>query len=1287
MNKLSLRTKGLIFIVLTSFIPLLIAGIGNYSAVKQAMIKSEEEKTSSNLSIKANNLSSWMAVRRAEVLVMSRTDVVRFGTEENRLSYFERELVRSDYTYYSIGYIDKYGNGIRSDGDRRDMRNVPLFEEAIKGRIVITDPNTPMFSDIPQSLIVVPVYGFTNEVIGVVYASILYSTLMPYIENTDSSYTLQLVNDDGRVMYSSAWGEATRYMLTDDDSLMSPIADQILTNNQGMARLSDNRERHVVFYSKVDSVPWRFVLQEPASNLEVELEPIFWRNLITITISELIIVLFFSLYFDRIINRLERILSVTEQAAKGNLDADHLDESIGDEIGKLAGSVNGMMVQLQETFDQLSAVINQNQYAFIVLDDQYKVTYMNRMAEQLLGYRKEELVGHATPLLFMDLDQIKEKAEMLSAKLGREVLPGLDVFRELRDENFSYETEWMIVRKDGTRVPTQYSSNGLRDRNGRFAGVVVMINDITDRKRVENARNRLLNIVDSAKDLIASADVKGNIIYFNQSGRDMLGLYEENGQGNRVEEYMTPEMYVEMVKGAAYAVKHGYWESEMQFKRTDGKMVDVSVIVVVHHDEVSGELFYSTIARDITEQKLVREELVRARQEAEEASEAKGRFLALMSHEIRTPLNGIIGLTHLMLKSGLLPSQKDYMDKISTSSESLLRIINDVLDFSKMEAGKINVERHPFQPELLHQRLSDQISVFLGGKEQFEFIIDTPASPPQTVMGDALRLEQVLLNLCINAVKFTTKGVVRLKIELAKQQNELAYYTFTVSDTGIGMSEEQLDRLFKPFTQADGSTTRKFGGTGLGLVISKTLVELMGGRLEVESRLGVGSRFFFTLPFHVIQRNQEQPWRVEQSMLGQPIWIIEDNEEMRSHWVMHAERLGLTAIEFDSWKQANEKLQRTGQGAMPVIILADMEMPDMYGMDTWLELQHHAKEDGVKTIAMTTTYGRDEMLRLPEQDRPYTILIKPITAMSMQQALRRALENEQPEQAILESDFSDFMEVEPDSDGVRILLAEDNNINQIVAIEMLKELGYEVGLAENGEQLLCMLEERRWHLILMDIHMPVMDGSEATKIIRSKPQYDSIPIIAVTANTLKHDHEKYLKLGISAVITKPIDPLQLRAAIEGALMQMRQLGAGARAKEEIMPPQQAIERKAEEQLELGDAIMDVPAALMRVKGRKNILIHMLEQFHNDYSSFMELLQSALDRGESGTAARMLHTLKGAAGYLSAYRVMTTAAEAEAALKQKAGGKELSEAINSLKTEMLSLLEEIPNILQTFDNIS
>ena len=224
------------------------------------------------------------------------------------------------------------------------------------------------------------------------------------------------------------------------------------------------------------------------------------------------------------------------------------------------------------------------------------------------------------------------------------------------------------------------------------------------------------------------------------------------------------------------------------------------------------------------------------------------------------------------------------MDKMNTSSETLLRIINDILDFSKIEAGKVDIERLPFQPEELMHRISDQLSVFMGGKEQFEFIIDTPEHLPQTIIGDALRLEQVLLNLCMNAIKFTNRGRVRLQLELVEESDKGVKVRFIISDTGIGMKAEQVEKLFKPFTQADGSTTRKFGGTGLGLVISKSLVELMGGKLEVSSEAYVGSQFYFTLPFTVIHKYTEQHRQVRPELIEQPVWIVEDDDEMRDHW-------------------------------------------------------------------------------------------------------------------------------------------------------------------------------------------------------------------------------------------------------------------------------------------------------------------------------------------------------------------------------------------------------------------
>lgn len=1283
MKKMSLRTKGLILIVLISFFPLLIAGIGNYSAVKDAMLKSEIEKTSSMQNKRANELASWMAIRKAEVIVMSRTEVVRFGTDEERLHYFGRELVRGGFIYHSIGYIDESGISLRTDGIRRDMSMESFFQESITGKVVITDPFKPSFSDATQSFIVVPVYGATNELKGVVYASIVMTTLRPFIEFTGDQTIIRLFNDEGGIIYSSDNQEIISKGLFHEKSSLSPIAEKMLGSYEGVSEINIAGRAYAVFHTKVSETPWRFALQEPMSKLEEEVKPIFWRIFTTIAVSEVIIVIFFFLYFERIVKRLERILGVTEQAAAGSFEAEHLEVEPYDEIGQLGHSVNGMMEHLQEMFDRLEAIINQNQYAFIVLDDQYKVTYLNKTAEEMLGYKTSELAGSATPLLFMDLDEVRLEAEKLTEQLGRTVQPGLEVFKELRSTSFSYEREWTFIHKNGTRIPTLHSSNGLRDRNGRFSGVVGMVLDISDRKHVEKARNRLLDIVESAKDLIASVSSRGKLVYMNGAGREMLGLQSNADQVHMVEEYSHPEMYSELVRGAALAKEFGYWESDAQLMKQNGEPLYVSMVIVPHKDEDTGELFFSCIARDISEQKMVQEKLVRATLEAEEANQAKSRFLALMSHEIRTPLNGIIGLTQLMRKTGLSSSQKDYMDKMNTSSETLLRIINDILDFSKIEAGKVDIERQPFQPEELMHRITDQLSVFMGGKEQFEFIIDTPEELPQTIIGDALRLEQVLLNLCMNAIKFTNRGKVRLKLEIVEQTDKGVDVKFIISDTGIGMSEAQVQKLFKPFTQADGSTTRKFGGTGLGLVISKSFVELMGGKLKVTSKALVGSEFYFTLPFTIIHKYTEPRLQVHQDLLEQPVWIVEDDDEMREHWSDIVESFGLTPIPFHSWKMARDRLRRIGAGALPKLIVLDMEMPDMYGAETWLEFHRDAELAGVKTIAMTTSYGRDEMMQLPAEQRPVTLLIKPIMRTAMLRAIESVLDHKGTDGK--EQEIESVATIQQNVTNTRILLAEDNKINQLVAIEILKERGYEVGLAENGEEVLIKLGEERWDLILMDIHMPIMDGSEAVRIIRTQAKYDHIPIIAVTANVLRNDHERYLKLGMNDVVTKPISSERIHNVISYWLKEISGSTIQPVVKSGLNDRSRALEPANIDSLPSIDG-MDVESALARVNGKLPILLHMMEQFMLDYDSFADQLRMMIKQSELTIVKRMAHTLKGAAGYLSAYELLEAACEVERIVKlPELESDNLQKAIIQLEVTLKRLLDGLRKAKDVFDN--
>ncbi|WP_141502162.1 response regulator [Paenibacillus luteus] len=1288
LKKMSLRTKGLILIVLISLVPLLIAGVGNYSAVKEAMLQSEIEKTTSKQNIRANNLASWMAIRKAEVVVMSRTEVVRFGTDEERLHYFGRELVRGGFIYHSIGFIDEDGMALRTDGGRTNLSSETFYQEATDGKIVITDPFMPSFSDTKQSLIVVPVYGATNELKGVVYASIVFSTMRPFIEFAEENTLVRLFNDSGGVIYCSNLDLIDNISLFDKNSDWLPVAGKLMESEQGVTGLNIEGTSYSIFHTKVNDTPWRFALQVPMSELQSQMKPIFWRIFTTIAVSELIIVIFFYLYFERIVKRLEGILGVTEQAAAGRFQAEHLEVEPHDEIGQLGHSVNGMMEHLQDMFDRLEAIINQNQYAFIVLDEHYKVTYLNKTAEEMLGYKTEELAGIATPLMFMDLDEIRLEAEKLTLELGREIQPGLEVFKELRSENFSYEREWTFIHKDGTRIPTLHSSNGLRDRNGRFSGVVGMVLDISDRKHMEKARNRLLDIVESAKDLIASVSSEGKVVYMNRAGREMLGLQSAVNGKYSVRDHSQPDMYSELVKGAALAKEFGFWESGAQLIRSDGEAVHVSMVVVAHQNEDTGELYFSCIARDISEQKLVQEELIRATLEAEEANQAKSSFLALMSHEIRTPLNGIIGLTQLMRKTGLSASQKDYMDKMNTSSETLLRLINDILDFSKIEAGKVDIERQPFRPDELMHRISDQLSVFMGGKEQFEFIIATPERLPQSIIGDALRLEQVLLNLCMNAIKFTNRGHVRLQLELVEESDKAISIRFTIADTGIGMSSDQVDKLFKPFTQADGSTTRKFGGTGLGLVISKSLVELMGGKLEVSSEAFVGSQFFFTLPFKVLHSYPEHIWRARKELMEQPVWIVEDDDEMRSHWIEIIESYGLTAIPFHSWKMARDRLRRIGAGALPKLIVLDMEMPDMYGAETWLEFHRDAELAGVKTIAMTTSYGRDEMMQLPAAQRPVTLLIKPIMRSGMLRAIESVLEQKNGH-AREQVNAEPAAEVMKNESNTRILLAEDNKINQLVAIEILKEQGYEVGLAENGEEVLQKLSEEHWDLILMDIHMPVMDGSEAVRLIRSQSKYDEVPIIAVTANVLRNDHERYLKQGMNDVVTKPISSERLHTVISYWLKQ----------EEAAAKPVGNLELRAEAgRMEAAEpaaksplppiAGMDVDSAIARVNGKLPILLHMMEQFMLDYDSFADQLRMMVKQSELTIVKRMAHTLKGAAGYLSAYELLEAVCEVERIVKQPdMGTEELQTAINDVESALKRLLAGLRSAKETFDNNS
>ena len=977
----------------------------------------------------------------------------------------------------------------------------------------------------------------------------------------------------------------------------------------------------------------REVIQEPVPHL-------LWRTVFFILLAELTIFGLILTLFNRLLARIGRILEVTEQVAEGKFDVTPLPVGPGDELDQLAGSVNGMIEHLREMFEKLETIINQNGFAFIVMDKDYKVSYFSKTAERMLGYRAEEVLQRATPMTFIAPEELEAAAAELSAELGREVPADDSLFRELRDRQLTYVREWTFVHKDGTRIPVEHFSNGLRDRDGNFAGAIGITRDITGLKRSEKARGRLLEVIEAAKDLVATFDASGQLIYMNPAGAALLELTEEELGSPDLAEH--PLLFAPLHEGLIQARHEGYWETESSYERRDGRIVHVSQIVVVHHREEEGERFYSIIARDITVQKQAQAESEQARREALEASQAKSRFLARMSHEIRTPLNGIIGLTQLMKKTELNGLQRQYLDNVSLSSQTLLGLINDVLDVSRIEAGRMVLEEAPFDPGMMLMRLCDAISLQLGHKQDLEFLVDCPPELPASLIGDCQRLEQILLNLCTNAVKFTPQGRVTLTLRIAKAQDGAREATFSVEDTGIGIEPVQLGRLFRHFTQADGTASRKYGGSGLGLVIVKSLVEQMGGELDVWSEPGVGSRFSFTLRLR--QNEAECPNRMQLSggpATGSPIWVLEDDERMREHWCRMLGEMGLEAVSYDSWSGLLDAL---AGGGRPALLLLDMEMPDMYGEETWLVCQEAAARVGARTLMMTTVYGREEVQRMPGESRPDALLVKPVSRLGLYQCLQALIERPQPmaasdpEQAPLASRRADRQ--------ARVLLAEDNRINQLVAVDMLHSRGFEVGLAENGVQALERVQSESWDLVLLDIHMPEMDGTEVARRIRLDPSCAGLPIIALTANVLSRDHQHYLALGMNAVVTKPIDEEQLFAVIDRWLPQLV-LSKRTEAPGEHQRPLAETASGIEEE----GAGFCYEEALARLNGKESILQHMLQLFDREYADYGVRLGVALQAGDYPLAHRLAHTLKGVAGSLAARRLMSISAELEAQLRE------------------------------------
>lgn len=668
---------------------------------------------------------------------------------------------------------------------------------------------------------------------------------------------------------------------------------------------------------------------------------------------------------------------------------------------------------------------------------------------------------------------------------------------------------------------------------------------------------------------------------------------------------------------------------------------------------LGGRRYYTCMVRDISKRVGIQKELISAKHAADAANQAKGEFLANMSHELRTPMNVIIGFSDLCLQTELDAVQRDYLEKVNFSANSLLGILNDTLDYSKIESGKLEIEKSPFNLNEVLNNVSFSISLHAEEKH-LTFLVDNGIDIPQSLLGDSLRLGQVLSNLASNAVKFTVVGEVVIKVEAEKRAQDQVVLRFSVRDTGIGLSNEQIAKLFQPFSQADPSTTRKYGGTGLGLAISRRLVELMGGRIWVESLPGKGSLFCFELPFSYLR--DKVPALAQRTALK--VLVIDGNDSARRLTETYFVSFGAEVLGVSGSVEGLAAIQHADKTGHPFnLVTLDSNMQGI----SWLELVGRIKFElplrQRPRVLYFSGHKRSDMLFGAKSRKLLDVVInKPVTAFSLLESISVSDRDrsEKPAGALRGS-------LTPDLSGLHVLLVEDNQFNQLLAKTLLTRAGVRVNIASNGIEAVKAVHLDRYNAVLMDIQMPEMDGIEATRQIREEFPPVILPIIAMTANAMPGDRERYIAAGMNDYIAKPIN----YTVLYDTLIRCTHLY--------VRPVQQGSD--IAELLSETLATFDPDVAIGRV-GSKDDFLGMLGIFIPSYGQAVRLISDALDIADWELAERSAHTLKGAAATIGAIALSELAKQLESAVSAREAGQysRLIACIDSELSAVIALIE-------------
>ncbi|MDX8399426.1 MAG: response regulator [Gallionellaceae bacterium] len=1250
----------------------------------------------------------------------SRTQDLKFFSSmirvrDSRFSIMQKrklldEIVKNYTGYAWIGMVDKNGIVMAGSGGLLEGIDVSKREYFIQGSkkaytgdvhdaiLLAKQLPHPKFDPLPLRFVDVahPVYDIRdNQFKGVLVAHMSWewasevrdNLLKPVIDQIGGLEVL-VFNKAGKLILGPPeflTGKSVTRLPTVMPALRSGVA-HFLYKEGGEEYLYGFAKS--TGYAEYPGLGWTVIVRQKASHAFASAEGLKWD---TITIGAFAVMLFGLIawfWLGRLILPIREIVRVADNVSSGNLNEDITVVQGRDELAMLTRSLQKMLTTQSA---QRSKLISSNE----ALEEKVAERTSQLELKALEQKRVEQRIRDSQQMLRTVIDNIPMRVFWKDLKLNyldsnqafaedtglmspqeivgendlsmpwseqarhyqqddkRVLMSGIPKLNYEEELNISGgETRWLRISK----VP-------LVDAEHRVIGVLGTYDDITDRKKAEEDLELYRLMIEKSGDPVFLIDDDDNcrMAYVNEAAARHFGASREEILAWHIPDWDSNFSYERLSEHVEEIKKIKNLVIETEHRVKGGEFVPVEISL--NYVQYKGRSCHFGYFKDIRERRLAESKLQQAKDAAESASRAKGNFLANMSHEIRTPMNAIIGLTFLCLQTELNRKQDDYLNKIHESAKSLLGILNDILDQSKIDAGKLELDNIQFELEDVIGNLAT-ITAERAEEKHIELLIDTALDVPSHLIGDPLRLGQVLINLVGNAIKFTEQGEVQVQVEVLEDRSDEAELRFSVRDTGIGMTQEQLGKMFQAFSQADSSITRRFGGTGLGLAISKQLVEMMGGEIWVESELGKGSSFIFTALFRKSKSSNDGVLLPSPDLRNLYVLAADDNE--RSLNILRGLLESFT-FNVDVVRNGAEAVAAM-EKASPTydLVILDWKMPGLNGIEAARKIRAMTHLHKQPKLLLLSSFGQGEMRRHLGERLLDEHISKPFQQSGLFNVIMGLFAKDRGEELARQGVSFDSQAVTKIS-GAHLLLVEDNELNQLVARELLEHIGISVMVANNGKEALARIQEEDFDGVLMDMQMPVMDGIAATLEIRKLQRFLTMPIIAMTANAMQSDQEKCLQAGMNDYISKPIDPEKMLKTLTRW----------------IVPADPSITSLASMSAQLESGALPelrgvvVAESVQRMGGKLSTYYAVLETFRDNQGGVARELIESLSIGDREKAERLAHTLKGLAGTLGAEGLQVKAAQLEAAIRE---GRE----VTKIGLLMSALSDELKDLFLAID---